>query len=476
MPVALGTVASHRTATATGSVLPVTDGVTAWFDADDASAFTFGTGSAVAEWRSKIAATKLVQSDPTYRPPRTGTLNGRATLAFTAHALHGNPWPQSLGVESLFIVMVPRNNADGRYLLGCERNRGSLPRKLRFLGAKLHMDFAGGGTGTTTASPTLNVAVVYESVRNVPTHGVSGPWQLYFDGVLDTDTSSTYGGDYDDGTQDLGGDYYDYPDYGQGQFIGDIAEIVQYNRILSTVERQQVESYLYWKWMATPPPFTTTGLVGWWDADDAATITASSGLVSQWSNKAGSLHWVQSTGGVKPTTGANTLNGRNVLTFVAHYMDIADNPCAGAAGGTAFWVVKNSVPNTDGNATSGPISGFGSGGNDDFHPFASGYVYSRFGSTARPQMNAPADLQPAHVASLRSAPASWEWWLNGTSQYSNTSNVVGWGSAGGQTLGRNTVGSNYRGQIAEVILYNRALSTVERQQVESYLKTKWGTP
>ena len=219
------------------------------------------------------------------------------------------------------------------------------------------------------------------------------------------------------------------------------------------------------------------GAVGWWDADDASTLTVNVGDVLQWANKAGSLHW-DAPVGFWPTTGTNTLNGRNVVTFVAgRYMFLADNPCAGAAGGTAFWVVKNSVLNTDSEATSGPISGFGSGANDDFHPFVSGNVYSRFGSTDRPQMNAPPDLRIAHVASLRSAPASWEWWHNGVSQYSNTSNVVGWGPGSNtQTMGRNNVGANYRGDIAEVILYSRALSTVERQQVESYLHTKWLDP
>ena len=32
------------------------------------------------------------------------------------------------------------------------------------------------------------------------------------------------------------------------------------------------------------------------------------------------------------------------------------------------------------------------------------------------------------------------------------------------------------GDVAEIIGYNRVLSTPERQQVESYLKGKWATP
>jgi hypothetical protein len=32
------------------------------------------------------------------------------------------------------------------------------------------------------------------------------------------------------------------------------------------------------------------------------------------------------------------------------------------------------------------------------------------------------------------------------------------------------------GDLAEMIIYNRPLDTTERQQVEAYLKTKYGTP
>ena len=39
-------------------------------------------------------------------------------------------------------------------------------------------------------------------------------------------------------------------------------------------------------------------------------------------------------------------------------------------------------------------------------------------------------------------------------------------------------GSNYFwwGDLAELIIYDRALSSSERQQIEAYLKAKYGTP
>jgi hypothetical protein len=222
-------------------------------------------------------------------------------------------------------------------------------------------------------------------------------------------------------------------------------------------------------------PIPTTGLVGWWDASDAASITATAGKVSQWSNKVGAPHWTQTDAQYHPLTGVNTMNGKNTLTFPGGNnarLDLASNPCTGAAGGTLFWVVKNTRPNT---APSGaPVSGLGANGTDEFYTYVDSRPYFRFGSTVRTTMNVTADLRTAHVAALRAAPNSWEWWRDGVSQYSNTSNVVGWATdPTGIHLGYSAGAADYVGDIAEVILYNQALSTVERQQVESYLAAKW---
>lgn len=56
----------------------------------------------------------------------------------------------------------------------------------------------------------------------------------------------------------------------------------------------------------------------WLDADDASTITASSGSVSQWNDKSGrGLHITQGTAAAQPTTGIASINGRNVLSIAS---------------------------------------------------------------------------------------------------------------------------------------------------------------
>jgi hypothetical protein len=62
----------------------------------------------------------------------------------------------------------------------------------------------------------------------------------------------------------------------------------------------------------------------WLDASDTSTITESGGAVSQWTNKGSLGDFTQATGAVQPTTGATTLNGRNVIDFASDYLTAAN--------------------------------------------------------------------------------------------------------------------------------------------------------
>lgn len=75
----------------------------------------------------------------------------------------------------------------------------------------------------------------------------------------------------------------------------------------------------------TPAELDGISLKAWYDASDTATITdAGSGAVSAWADKSSNnFDLSQATGGVRPTTGAATLNGLNVLTFAGDYIDAA---------------------------------------------------------------------------------------------------------------------------------------------------------
>lgn len=62
-------------------------------------------------------------------------------------------------------------------------------------------------------------------------------------------------------------------------------------------------------------PSTDTGILAWWDADDASSITENAGAVSAWAPQTVGPIFTQSGGARQPTTGVRTLAGRNVLDF-----------------------------------------------------------------------------------------------------------------------------------------------------------------
>lgn len=60
-------------------------------------------------------------------------------------------------------------------------------------------------------------------------------------------------------------------------------------------------------------PAADTGLLGWFDAADAATITDVSGAVAEWADKAGGAALTQTSSLFRPVTGQRTQNGLNIL-------------------------------------------------------------------------------------------------------------------------------------------------------------------
>ena len=64
-------------------------------------------------------------------------------------------------------------------------------------------------------------------------------------------------------------------------------------------------------------------------------------------------------------------------------------------------------------------------------------------------------------------------WLDGTSIFSSNVNT-GTIDTGGILVGSGQGGTTiFKGAIAEIIIYNSALNTTDRQSTESYLNTRW---
>lgn len=225
-------------------------------------------------------------------------------------------------------------------------------------------------------------------------------------------------------------------------------------------------------------PADIAGLAAWYDASDAASITESGGAVSQWNDLSGNgYHLTQSTSTQKPTTGSHTMNGLNVLDFSSDGKDRmapSSNPLSGASAGTMFYVAQGDGITRPGSCAA-PVNGPG-GGQDSWYPF-SGSRYEWFGTNSRKSWSAagPNDayfIDP-HYICVRAASGAFDEWRNGTSTYSTGTNTVSFTSS--LIVGYNGDGDSATVlDIAEIILYDSALSTSDREAVEAYLAAKWG--
>ena len=102
------------------------------------------------------------------------------------------------------------------------------------------------------------------------------------------------------------------------------------------------------------------------------------------------------------------------------------------------------------------------------------HIYDDGGGTARYNCGVPVvALNTPQVYEVQNAAGSWVNLLNGVSQSSSASNTVGLAAA--PQIGGNSVGGvYYYGDWAEMVLYNRILSSVERQSLVNYFNGRYG--
>ncbi len=209
-------------------------------------------------------------------------------------------------------------------------------------------------------------------------------------------------------------------------------------------------------------PATATGSTLWLDAAKTSSMTTSGTAVSQWNDAAGGANFAsQGTPAARPN-----LSSDNAFTGVSKAM--VDFGANGNSGQTmafnsnltdirsAFWVMKG--------------SGFllGSTGTYDFH--------------RDDPLTATSDIwHPTYAAANIKAGQTY---LNGTlvdgtatplSSGYQMIDLVTTGNVQANSLANDrNIGGRIGGQqIGEVIIFNTALTTTERQRVESYLNYKW---
>lgn len=246
------------------------------------------------------------------------------------------------------------------------------------------------------------------------------------------------------------------------------------------------------KYVASAP---AAGYKLWLDAADTSTITSSSGAVSQWTDKSANAYtFTQSTATNKPTTGANTINSKNVITFDGTNDTLVSSAAASVwkflnyGTSTVFIVGKK----TGGDGNNRVYYGTNTAGSSSvvgmYFYINTGQTYSMFvtnGNSGQYVVRTSGTSATASgngeilINTVDTSLAYYDRWKfyqnNGTAEAPND---LGYDAANNSNptstlyLGSVSFGYFY-GQIGEIIIYDSILSTTDREKTRNYLNAKW---
>jgi hypothetical protein len=299
-------------------------------------------------------------------------------------------------------------------------------------------------------------------------------------------------------------------------YIGYAMEILFYNSVLTTTQRQTIETYLAKKWSigsastipSTHPfysirphlrvfrPNDIPGCQLWLDAADSSTITLSGTKVTQWNDKSGNgYNFTQATSGNQPTYSVASQNTQNAITFTAanstYLVGTASTNFIGTNSLSMYGVFKTNNSTSGSSVFAKSIYGGGSGrilyGYRD--PGTPGMIdFANSGGITHdvPDTYTPGAWRVVGFVSNRSG------WTNITYQNGvvtatktitadTTTNLTNAfpmlvGAYNNSSGGANPPQADryLDGAVGELLIFNTALTTSQRQQIEGYLAHKWG--
>jgi hypothetical protein len=475
-----------------------------WLDGADTSSFTL-SGSSVTQWRDKSGSNNNATPYST-SPQRVGD----SVLFSGGNALKCGAFLTSTNC-SVFIV---NNYISGLIAFGCW--------KVQYGSAVIFQEgsIRVGVNNTSAYAVDASTSIAnYTSNRiyGLTLNSSSTPGSAFtFNGSIDgsnvTITGTSTSGNASTCAQEVtiggimenGGALYGLNGY--------VYEVIVYNIVLTSTQRQQVEGYLAQKWGATSslpashpgrattlyrsdytkqnvmtarPYFTAftprqiSGCQLWLDGADPAgngVLPANGATVSTWVDKSGN-----SKNGTQVNNPTYDLASKAIYfsgslqyytlpdsTFPIgntsySYFIIANFTSLGTGSGTSIWA---GVLGGGGFTPSTSIAFRTNGAGGGFYEYW--YANDIFSSTTY------ATNQIVAIESFYTSGGQRSLIQNFSVTTTNTPSTPRNQSAGNNVIGRTFSNEYMMGYIHEVIVYNSALGTTERQQVESYLAQKWG--
>lgn len=229
-------------------------------------------------------------------------------------------------------------------------------------------------------------------------------------------------------------------------------------------------------------PATISGIVHWWDANDASSLLFNSGFVESWTSKAGTKTVAsQSVANNRP--GTTTVNGKTAILFDGSNDGL---DFTGTARTDETWIIA-AAQTADQSGTRALVN---DGTNGHGIGVARGSVDRLIDTTWGNSTEGSARLRvayaspntvvygPAVCSVVRSSAGGGFVFIDGTQRNGAIGGQSSFTTSLSVAIARigyiSSAAWQFQGWIGEILLYDRALSATERLKVERYLGKKWG--
>jgi len=217
-------------------------------------------------------------------------------------------------------------------------------------------------------------------------------------------------------------------------------------------------------------PTNISGCVLWLSADTGV-VTNGDGSVSAWNDSSGNgFNASQGASTSQPVLVKSVLNGRPVVRFDGVNDSLVTTDLSGQFPAAATLFVVTTISNDASYELVYTAAHW-----DEWWRFnGDSKSYPAVFRTPRIEQYCQMPGSGSHLFSVSSSASTWEMWIDGVTQGASTNGSF---SAGGtQTIGSGGSGGPLCGDIAEIIEYNRDLTTDERDRVSMYLAEKYALP
>ena len=459
-------------------------GCALWLDGADTSSMTL-SGSNVTQWNDKSGNGANGTAVGT-----TPTIASGGGITFSAGA-YNTSYSSSLTNESLFVVFGYTRTSGTLSLVGQTGD-----------GARL-LSLGAGASTAQLQSSVYNVALgALSPTTTVPINTIglgelittNSTMAIFYNGTsVGTPTAVTITSGR---TSIIGGASSGGSINASQYFGGIIYEVIGFTSALTTSQRQQVEGYLAHKWGLTLSlpvisPLSIPGCQLWFDAADSSTVAFSSGSnVSSWTNKG----TVSTT--ATPTRGPSA----NQITYVTvdGYPGVYINNNGSIQYNASTYsqlTIQSNFQNTEdysvfavvnlSNVTNASLQTIygnerGTSGETRSPNFGAGQLleFNAAGGSRVIDLSfiGSGRLQTALISSSSALTA----YTNATAYGSNTNGFTRFSTDAGPlpriggAFGSINDPRFATGYFHEILFYNSALTTSQRQQIEGYLARKWG--